>query len=657
MTFFNGQKRFSFKIDGRDAWELPYREKATQNGNTLTTVYSFDCGIRVTNVTKKYPEFDAYEWVNYIENTADKASEIISELYDCDCELPIEHEDPKQKSSYMPDIKKATKIYAPTGSTCEMYEFYSDPDHARNNKRINHLDPDKAITYKATGGRSSGGKNAPFFNVHKNGKGYVFAIGWTGQWLADIKRTEDTVILRSKIEDTHFRMLPDEKFRTSSVVIMPYEGDFVSSQNKWRRLVKTHFSLIGSKGRPSEGGLCTSVWGGMPSAATIERVKAIKELGLPLDYIWMDAGWCGGNTLPSANEFEGDWAEHTGDWRISHNIHPEGLCDVSEEIHKSGMKFILWFEPERVRYQTPIVSEHPEYFLKTEGSKNNLLLNLGNEKAWEYCVKTVGDIIAKLGIDLYRQDFNFEPLQYWRENDTEDRQGISEIKHINGMYRFWDALLERFPNLCIDNCASGGRRIDIETLRRSIPMWRSDYQCPANFDAEASQCHAIGFNTWMPYSGIGTGRLYDEYRVRSSYAASLTSGYFYTESEPYAETPEKVAFLRKYFSEYLRVRPYFSEDFYPLTEYSDKLDIWCAWQLDRPEQGDGIVQVFRRENSPYPTAIFPLCALDKDADYRFEDADGGEFTVSGRELTENGLCLTIDEKRKAKLYFYKKISN
>ena len=368
----------------------------------------------------------------------------------------------------------------------------------------------------------------------------------------------------------------------------------------------------------------------------------------------MDAGWCGGDTQPSANEFEGDWPEHTGDWRISPNIHPAGLSDVADSIHKSGMKFILWFEPERVRYRTPIVSEHPEYFL-TNGDSKNLLLNLGDEKVWEYCVKTIGDLIEKIGVDLYRQDFNFAPLEYWRGNDAKDRRGISEIKHINGLYRFWDELLRRFPSLAIDNCASGGRRIDIETLRRSIPMWRSDYQCPANYDAEASQCHSIGFNTWMPYSGTGTGRLYDEYRMRSSYAAALTSNYFYTESDPYAETPEKVAFLRKYSDEYLRVRPYFSEDFYPLTEYSDKLDTWCAWQLDRPSEGDGIVQIFRRENSPYETASFSLRAIDKSASYRFTDADGGEFTVSGKELSENGLRISVNEKRKAKLYFYKKI--
>ena len=652
MIFLNDKKLFSFKLGERSAFDVPHTLEITEENGVKKTVYLFEGGIKFTNILKEYPDFGAYEWVNRIENTSDAPSEIISELWDCDCELPLPHEDPLQKSAIFPEAKSATRVYAPIGSPCAMYEFYCEPDRTVNNKRRSHLYPGKSLTYAAEGGRSSSGQ-APFFNVHKNGVGYIFAIGWTGQWNAELARSEDSVTLRSKIEDTHFRLLPGEEIRTSSVVIMPYEGDVIASHNKWRRLLKKHFSIIGAAGRPEMGGLCSSTWGGMRSKAVIERVRKINELELPFDHIWMDAGWCGGDTLPSTNEFEGDWAQHTGDWRISPLIHPAALTDVSDEIHGSGKKFILWFEPERVRRKTPIVSEHPEYFL-TNGESNNLLLNLGDPEAWNYCVKTIGDLIEKIGVDLYRQDFNFAPLEYWRAADAFDRQGISEIKHISGLYAFWDALLDRFPHLVIDNCASGGRRIDIETLRRSIPMWRSDYQCPANFEPEASQCHALGFNTWMPYSGTGTGRLYDEYRFRSCYGASLTTNYFYVEDQAYADTPEKIEFLQKYTAEYLRVRPYFSEDFYPLTEYSDKSDTWCAWQLDRPEKGDGIVQVFRRENSPHASASLPFFAVDKGANYIFTDADGGEFTFRGADLAERGLDIKIDEKRKAKLYFYRK---
>ena len=371
----------------------------------------------------------------------------------------------------------------------------------------------------------------------------------------------------------------------------------------------------------------------MKSEAAIHRINKMKENNLPIEYVWMDAGWYGADTLPTPDEFEGDWSKHTGDWMISPLVHPNGLKDVSDAIHDAGMKFLLWVEPERAICTTTMVTEHPNYFL-FDGDKNNnnRLLNLGNDDAWNYSFQLLSNLISELNVDCYRQDFNIPPLKYWQRNDTPDRQGITEIKHINGLYRLWDTLLEKHPNLIIDNCAGGGRRIDIETLRRSMPMWRSDYQCPINYDIEASQCHHLTYNLRMPYSGTGTGRIYDEYRIRSAYDSSVNMNYAFSEKDGYCDTKERTDFLKKYSEEYIKVRPYFCEDFYPLTESSDKLDIWCAAQFDRPSQNDGIIQVFRREKSPYETAIFTLGAIDENRKYIFTDIDGGEFSIDGKNL-------------------------
>ncbi|MBQ4629932.1 MAG: alpha-galactosidase [Clostridia bacterium] len=654
MDFLKNNKRFSFLHGGKNIWDTEYKTEISEKDDALSAEYYFDGGLKITNIAKKYEKYDAWEWINYIENISDKPTAIISELWDCNVTLPVEHENHKKWEAYFPDAKTATKIYAPTGSIWTTDEFYCDADALKGNTRINHIYPCETKSYSASGGRSSE-DNAPFFNVYKNGKGYIFAIGWTGQWNCQIERGEDDITFKSKIEDTHFRVMPGEKFRTSSVVVMAYEGDVVSSHNKWRRLVKEHFSLMGTDGRDKYGPLCAGIWGGMKSESVLERIKSIKKHNLPFEYIWMDAGWYGADAKPSPDEFEGDWSCHVGDWQISPNIHPKELSDVSKAIEDSGMKFLLWFEPERVIYSTSTAMEHPEYFLSCNTETDVRLLNFGSPEAWEYCFNTISDIIEKLNISCYRQDFNFSPLECWRKNDGFDRQGITEIKHINGLYAFWDALLERFPNLIIDNCASGGRRIDIETLRRSIPLWRSDYQCPANYDVHASQCHHMTYNTWLPYSGSGTGREYDEYRIRSSYDSSLTTNYSFSEREAFCDTQEKIEFIKKYTNEYLKLRPYFSEDFYPLTHFSDKPDTWVAMQFDRPSQNDGIVQIFRREESPYEEASFKLGGIDANFDYSFEDIDGGEFAVSGAELLKKGFSVRIPEKRCAKIYLYKKV--
>ena len=135
----------------------------------------------------------------------------------------------------------------------------------------------------------------------------------------------------------------------------------------------------------------------------------------------------------------------------------------------------------------------------------------------------------------------------------------------------------------------------------------------------------------------------------------MNIGYFYSEREASCDAKEKIDFIKKYTKEYLKVRPYLSEDFYPLTEFSDKLDTWCAMQFDRPSKNDGIIQVFRRENSPYETASFFLGGIEENSHYLFTDADGGEFTLSGKELTKSGFKVDILNKRTAKIYFYKSI--
>lgn len=653
MNFLKNYKRFSFKIGEKSCWKTNYTVSVNTVGNETVTTYCFESGIKITNVAKKYSNHNAYEWFNYIENTGDKPTEIISELWDCDVTVPLDYEENKKNTAFFPHPDTETKIYAPSGSDWSCKEFYCDVDELRANRYINHIYPNETRCFSASYGRTSGNENAPFFNICKNGKGYIFAIGWSGQWNCEISRTNDALNFKSKVEDTFFRLLPNEKLRTSSVVMMSYNGDFSTSQNKWRKLVKEEFSLIGKPNRPKYAPLAANAWGGLESKKIIERVEFIKNNNLPYEYFWIDAGWYGKDTLPSKDEFEGDWHKHTGDWAISPKIHPNNLKDVSKSVHDNGMKLILWFEPERVIYNTTLAIEHPEWILTQNNAKDiNRILNLGNCDAWEYCHSYLYNMIKELNIDCLRIDYNTGPLEYWRGNDAADRRGLTEIKYVNALYKLWDSLLSEFPNLIIDNCSSGGRRLDIETLRRSVPLWRSDAQCPANTNPKFMQNHTLCFNNWMPYSGTGCGRIAEEYIIRSSYASSLVTGYFFSEAEDLDSVKEKCDFIKKYTEEYLKIRPYYDEDFYALTELSDKTDVWCAVQYNRPSKSDGILQVFAREKTPYKTAIFKLKGLKENANYKITDLDGGSFIISGSELMNTGFEISINHSPKAKIYIY-----
>ncbi len=642
MEFLKNSQKISFKYGGVSAFERKISETVTEDGNTLTTVFDFEGGLRVTNIAKKIPQFDAYEWVNWLENVSDSDTDIISELWDADVTIPWAHEENRKRTPWRPVKSRDMMIYSTAGSS-------SGPNDFAEYSRF--IYPGDIQKYACNGGRSSDGF-APFFNVHQKGRGIIYAIGWTGQWNARFIRGNDDLRLMSKVEDTHFVLHPNEKIRTSSVTFMHYFGSVEDSQNKWRRLIRAEYSPTAT--RVKNLPLCTGVWGGLESKEAISRVERVKKENINVEYIWMDAGWAGIDTKPSYDEFTGDWYEKVGDFRVSPIVHPNGLVDYADKVHSSGFKMLLWFETERARKSTYLAKEHPEMFFDNgDPNEQSLLLRLADPEAYELCRKTVFGLIEKLGIDCYRQDFNFSPLGYWRKNDTENRRGISEITHIMALYRFWDDMLNTFPNLIIDNCASGGRRLDMETTRRSFPLWRSDAQCPADPEPEVTQVNSMNFSNWLVYSGTGTGRLYDTYCARSAYSPGMTTNYAFSLSDRFGERDEDVKWLRDMVDEYRSIRDYFIGDMYKLTQASADKTAWCAVQWNIPEQNEGMIQIFKRAESSYTDAAFDLRGIDADKTYTFRDIDGGSFDIEGAKLISDGFCVHIKERRVAKIFTYK----
>ena len=254
-------------------------------------------------------------------------------------------------------------------------------------------------------------------------------------------------------------------------------------------------------------------------------------------------------------------------------------------------------------------------------------------------------MIASQGIDVYRQDFNMQPLRCWRGADAADRQGLTEIRHVEGYLAFWDELLRRHPELYIDTCASGGRRNDLETLRRSVPLLRSDCFSPA----EAQQGHTMGLALWMPYFGSGMYPA-DVYWYRSCIFPASRVG---------LDTRKKdhdYALLKKMIAEFHAVEKYLLGDFYPLTPHSLALDVWAAWQFDRPELGEGMVQAFRRDESPYETARFKLRGLEPAATYRVNDVDQPQSAEArGKDLMETGLLVKLPQQRSSCIVRYQRV--
>lgn len=498
----------------------------------------------------------------------------------------------------------------------------------------------------------------PFFNLRTGSDGILCALGWSGRWFAEFAHDgEGRTDISAGMEHLELRLRPGEEIRSPRVLLLCWQGTPIHAQNMLRQFVlKNHRPRV--DGRPAEMPVCNGSWGGTPTQGHLETIKTIADRALPYDYYWVDAGWYGTSSEPCPDVFHGEWGI-TGDWRVNRNYHPHGLKPISDAAHKAGMKFLLWIEPERAKYGTPVTLEHPEWFLRRTAddpkSNDDLLLNLANPEAWQWAVDTVSALISENGIDCYREDFNLDPGPFWNNADEAGRKGFVEIRFVEGLYAFWEELQRRHPGLLIDNCASGGRRLDLETISRSVTLWRTDYNCFPFLNPDASQAHGVGLNLWLPSNATSPfAEPGDTYQVRSAFSAGIVLNLeeFGLGNCQAGDFPWD--WFAKMIGEAKRVSRLFLGDFYPLTPGPVTPEVWIAYQLLEPNEQAGAIVAFRRSESPMTAATFALYDLQETGTYEFEDADGGRtWQSSGLELMTEGLRISMDTPRSSRLFFYK----
>lgn len=108
------------------------KKNVRENDNKIITELILPDGLKITNIAKKHGD-NAYEWVNWFENSGTEATQIISDIWDCDYVVPFEKDKPLGWVAYEPDREKVMKVYAPVGSQWTGYEFYANPDKTVGN--------------------------------------------------------------------------------------------------------------------------------------------------------------------------------------------------------------------------------------------------------------------------------------------------------------------------------------------------------------------------------------------------------------------------------------------------------------------------------------------------------------------------------------------
>jgi alpha-galactosidase len=620
-----GGPLFSFMYDGRPSGTLlptwPRENEVVKLDQSRTKHIikwrDLKTQLEVRLVAVKYNDFPVVEWTVFIKNTGSADTPLLADIQGIDLSLR--------------DGQGEFVLRTIRGDDCSALSYQP---------LVMEMHTGEAKKFAPAGGRPS---NAafPYYNIIMSDGGLILAVGWPGQWAASFTcDAEHGLRIVAGQELTHLYLKSGEEIRTPLVALLSWRGtDLQNAQNIWRRWMWTH-----NVPRTTDGKLPPPILFGNTSLEFNEMCDANEENqkyfidryrreGVKLDYWWMDAGWypCGGQ-----------WP-NTGTWEPDAKRFPAGLRAISDYAQKQGVKTLVWFEPERVANGTWLSENHPKWLL------GGTLLNLGNPDAQKWLTDHVDRTLREQGIALYRQDFNMDPLAYWRKNDPPDRQGITENLHVQGYLAYWDELRRRNPNLVIDSCASGGRRNDLETMRRAVALHPTDYNYT---HLAAKQAFHYCLFQWIPYFGSNTLPIdtVDTYAFRSGHGMGVVLGYDLRRKDL------DCALLGKLVEQWRAIVPFYYGDYYPLTPYSIDEDQWIAWQFHRPEQDDGAVEAFRRSRSKDVSMRFKLYGLDADAAYELKDLDNDRaLKISGRELMQKGFQVELPGRRQAATIIYKRL--
>ncbi|MDO8302280.1 MAG: SUMF1/EgtB/PvdO family nonheme iron enzyme, partial [Sedimentisphaerales bacterium] len=612
---------FSFMLDGKSSssllsrWEIAPESETSVQGKHIRTLRFSDpkSKLEVACEITTFEQYPAVDMVLRITNRGTEDSGTLEEV------CVLDH-----MFGRTADEKREFILRHSRGSRAEMVDF-APADEL--------LGPRQTRAFYGHGGRSSD-YTLPFMNLSWGNGGTMLAVGWSGQWKMQFDRDADRSLrLRTSMEYMHLKLHAGETIRTPRILLVFWDGeDMLRGHNLFRQLILAHYNprIDGKLVIPPVAG-GTGGLNGYTEENQLAAIPKLKDRGV--EVLWMDAGW-----------FVGNWPFGAGNWVPRPECFPNGLGPVGDAVHKAGMKFLLWFEIERASRGSRIARDFPQWVIGPVTEYGGLF-NWGIPEARRWMTDFISEQLTNDKVDILRLDYNMDPLMYWQRNDTPDRLGMTEIRHVEGMYEIWDALRARHPGLWIDNCASGGRLIDLETSMRSIPLWQSDAQCNPSVAATTCQLQNGGLNLYLPCHSGGCFGLEPSYAFRSA----MTGGNVLCCDPANKEVKE----VNDTVATYKTVRPYFEGNYYPLFEHSTDESAWYGYQLHRPDQQRGMVLVFRRMLAPDDSKTVLLHGIDPAARYKLTNKDSGQVQhIAGSDLRI--LLVKLDQKPSSALLFYEK---
>ena len=511
-----------------------------------------------------------------------------------------------------------------------------------------------ARRFEQTRGRATNGY-VPWISLRNRTLGveYIAELAWSGNWWMQVERQPGTGAspLRDQPVQVALGMHPDFG---GALTLLPHDsitlprgvftaaaGDLDDAANQMHRYQR---DFLVPRVRTNQPPLVQfNTWfplgPNVDIANTMQAADAAAAIGAEV-YV-LDSGWYG----------SGDWERTLGDYSPDPRKFPRGLEELADHVRAKGMKFGLWVEIENAGIESRLFREHPEWCLPYGGkpwiTANRCQLDFANPAVRQWASATVDRLVTRYRLDWIKIDYNIDVGDRFDPARTGE-SGRRLHDHVTAYYAWLDSIRAAHPELVVENCSSGGLRLDLGVMGHTHTAWLSDvvdpkasvqlgYGCTVQFAPEVC-------NHWMV--GDADSGVVDSSKAPGWWDFMLRvpmNGQFGISGR----IPEWSAAVRRRVAAnvalYKRVRGTISgADVYHLTPPPDRNDParWTALEYLQPDSGRAVVLAYRLGNSSV-SATLRLRGLRPQATYEVTVDGRRHGLVAGGPLAARGLRIRL----------------
>ncbi|HII4494090.1 TPA: alpha-galactosidase [Clostridium perfringens] len=467
-----------------------------------------------------------------------------------------------------------------------------------------------------------------------------FSLVYSGNFMSEIDvdtYNQTRIMMGIHPERFSWPLNLNEEFYTPEVVIVYSDKGLNYMSQVYHSLYRE--CLMRGKWKNSVRPILLNSWEALSFSIDEEKIKelATNASKLGVELFVLDDGWFGKRNNDNAG---------LGDWNVNKEKFPNGLNEIIEYINKLGMDFGIWIEPEMVNKDSELYRSHPDWIIhdpnrKPSHTRNQYTLDFSKDEVVDHIYNQIEKLLSDYSISYVKWDMNRYITECYSKDKGANLQGTVYHKYILNVYKLYDKLTTRFPNILFESCSSGGARFDPGMLYYAPQTWTSD-------NTDAMERIKIQYGSSLVYPLISMGSHVSEspnqqvfrettLETRANVAYFGNLGYELDVNNLWDVEKEEIKKQIQFYKENREVFQ-FGEFYRIKNPYNNNISAWMVKSNDEKTIILGCYKLLNHANEGKERV--KLFGLDKDGDYKLSYPYEKEF--KGDELMNVGISMNDD---------------